>query len=152
MNLKTKKELAVKTLGVGKERVKFVEARKEDIKEAITKQDIRDLVADGAIIVKETKGRKKVVKRKRRGPGKIKKKANTRKQDYVIMTRKLRGYVAELKKRGEISVEEIAKIRKKIWNKMFKSKANLKNYIEESRKWKPKEEDAKNSKQIMERE
>ena len=134
MNLRTKKELAAKTLGVGKERVKFVEARKDDIKEAITKQDIRDLVAEGAIIIKEVKGRKKVVKRKRRGPGKVKKKINTRKKDYVIMTRKLRSYVAELKKRGELSTEEVVEIRKKIRNRIFKSKANLKNYIGEMRR------------------
>ena len=134
MNLRTKKELAAKTLGVGKERVKFVEARKDDIKEAITKQDIRDLVADGAIIVKEVKGRKKVVRRKRRGPGSVRKKVNTRKQDYVIMTRKLRAYVAALKDRGELSREEVIEIRKKIRNRIFKSKANLKNYIEELRR------------------
>ena len=61
--------------------------------------------------------------------GNIKKKLNTRKQDYVIMTRKLRGYVAELKKRKELSRDEILDIRKKIRNKKFRSKAHLKEYI-----------------------
>ncbi len=43
MNLRTKKELAAKALKVGKERIVFVEARLDEIKEAITKQDMRDL-------------------------------------------------------------------------------------------------------------
>ena len=130
MNLKNKKALAVRALGVGKGRIAFVESRLDEIKEAITKQDIKDLQKEGIIIVKEIKGRKKNVgKKKKRGPGKIKKKLNTRKQDYVIMTRKLRRYVAELKKRGELSREEIIEIRKRIRNKKFRSKAHLKEYI-----------------------
>jgi len=130
MNLKNKKALAVRALGVGKGRIAFVESRLDEIKEAITKQDIKDLQKEGIIIVKEIKGRKKNVgKKKKRGPGKIKKKLNTRKQDYVIMTRKLRRYVAELKKREELSREEIIEIRKRIRNKKFRSKAHLKEYI-----------------------
>ena len=57
MNLKKKKELAARTLKVGKGRIMFVDARLEDIKEALTKQDVRDLKEDGAIVVKEVKGR-----------------------------------------------------------------------------------------------
>jgi len=130
MNLRNKKELASRALKVGKERIIFVSERKDEIKEAITKQDIRDLYKDRAIKIKEISGRKKVVGRKRkRGPGNIKKKVNTRKRDYVIMTRKLRAYVKSLRERGELSVEEAKDIRKKIRNKTFKSKANLKDYV-----------------------
>jgi large subunit ribosomal protein L19e len=130
MNFRNKKELASRALKVGKERVIFVTERLSEIKEAITKQDIKDLHKEGAIRIREVSGRKKVVGRKRkRGPGNIKKKVNTRKRDYVIMTRKLRGYVGNLKERGELSVEESKDIRKKIRNKAFKSKANLKDYI-----------------------
>jgi len=136
MNLRNKKELASRALKVGKERIIFVSERKDEIKEAITKQDIRDLYKDRAIKIKEISGRKKVVGRKRkRGPGNIKKKVNTRKRDYVIMTRKLRAYVKSLRERGELSVEEAKDIRKKIRNKTFKSKANLKDYVGGLRKW-----------------
>ena len=94
MNLRKKKQLAKNTLGIGENRIVFVKPRLDEIKEAITKQDIRDLVKSGAIIIKKIKGRKTVVKRKRRrGTGKIRMKVNTRKQDYVILTRKLRKYV-----------------------------------------------------------
>ena len=130
MNLAKKKQLAVNTLNVGKERIVFLESRLNDIKEALTKQDIRDLVTDGAIVVKEVKGRKKVEKRKRRRRiGKIRKKVNTRKQDYVIMTRKLRTYAKELKNQGKLTSEEVTEIRKRIRNKKFRSKAHLKEYI-----------------------
>jgi len=130
MNLRKKKELAARTLKVGKERVQFIQPRLEEIKEAITKQDIRDLKQDGAIVVKQVKGRSKNINKKtRRTAGNIRKKVNKRKQEYVKMTRKLRAYVNELKKQGKLSKEEVIEIRKKIRNRIFKSKANLKFYI-----------------------
>ena len=75
MNLRKKKQLAAKALKVGEKRIMFLEPRLEEIKEAITKQDIRDLKNEGAIIIKDVKGKKKVEKRKRRrSVGKIRKK------------------------------------------------------------------------------
>jgi len=137
MDLKKKKSLAARTLKIGRERIVFLQSRLEEIKEAITKQDIKDLKTDGAILVKNIKGRKKVEKRTRkRGTGSIRKKLNTRKQDYVIMTKKLRKYVAELKKQKLLSKEEIKTIRNKIRNREFKSKKHLKDYIGGIKKWK----------------
>tara|TARA_Y100000310_G_scaffold167546_2_gene167368 strand:+ start:10060 stop:10461 length:402 start_codon:yes stop_codon:yes gene_type:complete len=131
MNLRKKKELATRTLKVGKKRIVFLNSRVKEIKEAITKQDIRDLKDEGAIIVKEIKGkRKKEKKSKKRGPGKIKKNVNKRKQEYVVHTRKLRKYVAERKKQENISKKESEDIRKKIRNRFFRSKSHLKEYIE----------------------
>lgn len=129
MNLLKKKMLAARTFKVGKARVVFVKSRIGEIKEAITKQDIRDLHKDKAIIIKEIKGRKKVIRKKSRSPGNIRKKVNTRKRDYVILTRKLRAYTRELLKQGKISKEDSETIRKKIRNKDFRSKAHLKEYI-----------------------
>ncbi len=130
MNLGKKKALASRTLKIGKERIVFIKERLDEVKEAITKQDIRDLKKEGAIVVKDITGRKKVEKRKRRrGLGKIKKKVNTRKKNYVIMTRKLRAYVLAVLNQGEISKENYKDIRKKIRNKAFRSKAHLKEYI-----------------------
>ncbi len=132
MNLVKKKLLAARTLKVGKERIMFMRSRLNEIKEAITKQDIRDLVKDGAITIKEIKGRLKNKKRKtRRSTGNIRKKPKTRKQDYVILTRKLRTYVDYLEKSGKISKDEKKELRKRIRNKDFRSKANLKEQLEE---------------------
>ena len=110
--------------------MQFNTSRLDEIKEAITRQDIRDLVASGAIKIKENLGRKKNVPRKhRRGPGKIKKKVKTAKQDYVKITRKLRYHIKELKKQGKLENEEYKTLRKKIRNRAFKSKRNLKENI-----------------------
>ena len=130
MNLSKKKELAVRTLKVGKARIVFLNSRVNEIKEAITKQDIRDLKNNGAIIVKEIKGRKKNINKKRKkSDGKIKKKVKKRKQEYVVLTRKLRKYVSEIKKQEKVSRDEYYDIRKKIRNRIFKSQSHLKDYI-----------------------
>ena len=130
MNLGKKKILAAKALKVGKKRILFLTPRLDEIKEAITKQDIKDLEKDGAIKIKEVKGRKKNIKKKKnRGTGKIKKKVKMRKQVYATMTRKLRKYVSELKKIKRLGSEDAIDIRKKIRNRFFKSKAHLKEYV-----------------------
>lgn len=129
MNLSKKKDLAVRALKIGKNRITFVKSRLEEIKEAITKQDIRDLKGEKAIIIKEIHGRKKGKKKKRKSTGNIRKKVKTRKKDYVTITKKLRAYVKELKNQGRLSLEEVKEIRKKIRNKNFKSKAHLREYI-----------------------
>jgi len=130
MKLGKKKNLAARTFNVGKKRIVFVKARSEEIKEAITKQDIKDLHKDGAIIVKDIQGRKKRKKKqKRRTPGNVRKRVKTRKKDYATLARKLRLHIAELKKQGKLSREEVTEIRKKIRNKMFRSLAHLKEYI-----------------------
>ena len=129
MKINKKKELAIRTLGVGKERIIFDVDRLEEIKDILTRQDIRDLVKSGAIRITEIKGRKKVKKRKRkRGPGKVKKKSKQRKQRYVKLTRGLREYVLGLKGKKEISRKEYEDLRKKIKAGLFKSKAHLKEY------------------------
>ena len=131
MNLGKKKALASRILKVGKNRVEFDSGSLSEIKEAITKQDIRDLYAEGMIKIKPVKGRKKIVRRKtRRGPGKIKKTVNKRKQIYVKITRKLRAYLSELKKLGVIDRELYIDLRKKIRMRVFRSKAHLKEYLE----------------------
>ena len=132
MQLAKKKELAAKVLKVGKNRIVFVEEHLSEIKEAITRMDIADLHKSGAIQIKEIGGRKKIVKRKnRRRTGKIKKKVNTRKAEYVIITRKLRTFVRGLIRAGKIDKEKNREIRKQIRARKFRSKRHLKESLEE---------------------
>ncbi|MFA5061466.1 MAG: 50S ribosomal protein L19e [Candidatus Pacearchaeota archaeon] len=134
MQLSKKKELASKVLNVGKGRIIFVKEHLPEIKEAITRQDIIDLHKAGAIQVSPVKGRKKIVRRKnKRRTGKIKKKVNTSKKEYVIMARKLRRFLKHLSKRNQVSKEEYINSRKMIKAKKFKSKRHLKESLEESR-------------------
>lgn len=134
MNLSNKKKLAARTFKVGKGRIVFVNARIAEIKEAITKRDIRDLYETGAILVKEIKGRRKKMKTKKlRSRGNVRKTIRNRKRNYVILTRKLRKHLKGLKQQGKISNENFKEARKKIRNKEFKSKSNLKEYLGESK-------------------
>lgn len=130
MNLQKKKKLVARTLLVGTDKVVIDSERMDEIKEAITRQDVRDLVKSGAIRIKDPKGRRTNVKRKRRRIGKVKIKVNTRKKDYVIMTRKLRAYIKELKIQGKIDNNLYRELRKKIRNKAFKSKRQLRETIQ----------------------
>ena len=130
MNLAKKKELAKKTLGVGKHRLIFNKEGIAEIKEAITKEDIKNLHKDGIIGIKPIKGRRKVERRKRRrGPGKIKRRINNRKQIYVKITRKLRAYIRGLRNNNSIDKDTYKDLRKKIKMRNFRSKANLKEHL-----------------------
>jgi len=127
MNVEKKKALASKTLGVGKRRILFNSERISEIKEAITRQDIRDLYTSKAILIKEVSGRKKKVRRKtRRRLGTIKKQNKDKKREYINLTRKLRSYVRELLLQNKINKDQYYKLRKQIKASMFRSKAHLK--------------------------
>jgi large subunit ribosomal protein L19e len=133
MQLAKKKELAAKVLGVGKGRIMFAPERLNEIKEAISKMDIIDLHKNGAISIRDVKGRKKIVRRKnRRRVGKIKQNVNTRKTEYVIITRKLRAYVRGLFRTGKINADEKREIRKQIRSRKFKNKRQLKEHLEDN--------------------
>lgn len=132
MKLDKKKELAARTLGIGKARIIFNMSRLDEIKDAITKQDIRELVKSGAITLKEIKGsRAKKKKKTRRRAGSIKKKVNTRKRDYMTVTRKLRAYLLEVRKRGSLSLENYRQLRKEVRLKQFKSLASMRERMKE---------------------
>ncbi|MFZ1970853.1 MAG: 50S ribosomal protein L19e [Candidatus Nanoarchaeia archaeon] len=135
MKLNKKKALAAKVLGVGKNRIIFVEPRLDEIKEAITKNDIRNLRADGAIILREIKAKRSKPKNKtKRSPGNIKKNAKDTKREYMTITRKLRKHVLLLKNKSLITKEQALDLRKKIRNRYFKSKSQLKEYLNDSKK------------------
>ena len=134
MDLSKKKKLAKRTLNVGEDRIVFLESRLEEIKDAITKQDIRDLLKSGAILIKERKGRKKVERRISRSTGNIRRKAKGKKREYIILTRKLRKYLKSQLLKEKIFKEHFIDIRKKIRNRVFRSLAHLKEYIGEIKK------------------
>lgn len=126
MQLAKKKALAARVLNVGKERICFAAEHLNEIKEAITRQDIVDLHNSGAIRIKEITGRRVLVKRKnRRRTGKIKMPVKDKKQEYVKITRKLRTYALFLLKTNKIDNLKYRKIRQMIRARKFKSKRHL---------------------------
>lgn len=126
MNLNKKKLLAARTLKVGIERIFFVPSRLGEIKEAMTKQDIRDLHKEEIILIKPVKGRKKSTQRKsKKGQGNKRKNIRKKKRNYLLITRKLRRHLRELRSKGEVSGERIKEMRKKIRARDYKSKAHM---------------------------
>ncbi len=130
MNLAKKKILAAKALKVGKNRIIFSSEGLNEIKEAITKQDIKSLKTEGIISIRPVKGRRKIKRRKtKRGFGKIKKKVKNRKQSYVKITRKLRAYLKVLRDRTIIEKDLYWNLRKRIRMRDFKSIKSIKEYL-----------------------
>lgn len=127
MKLEGKKDLVARTLGVGKGRIVFNVQRLEEVKQAITKQDIKDLVEAGAISIREIKGRIKSEPRGRRRAGSIKKKIKPGKRGYIIITRKLRRYLQSV--RAKMPVEIYVKLRKEIKMHSFHNLAQFKERI-----------------------
>lgn len=129
-NLNKRKTLAAKTLRVGENKIIFDTLRLDEIKEAITKQDIRDLYEAGAIMIKENKGRKINVKRTtKRGIGKVKFRIGNKKAKYIIIVRKLRNYLNEIRKEGKIDMDKYYGLRRMIRAGAFKDKSHLKDYM-----------------------
>ena len=132
MKLQNKKALASRTFKVGKGRIIFNQSRLSEIKEAITKQDFRDLKNSGAIFLADKKGRKKVVRKvKRRRMGSVKQKPKGGKRGYIIITRKLRSYLKFLRSNKKVSKEQYLKLRNQIRNKSFKDLSHFKEKIKE---------------------
>lgn len=130
MNLASKRELAARTLGVGKGRILFITSRIAEIQEAITKQDIRDLVASGAIVVRQPQGRRKVERRTtRRRAGSIKKRVSTGKKEYVTSVRRFRAHIKDAKRKSSLKKEHYTVLRKEIRSRHIRTKAQLKDRI-----------------------
>lgn len=133
MNLAKKRTLAGKALAIAPSRIRFNDARLSEIKDAITKQDMRDLFASGALSIREVTGRKVIVKRAtRRRAGSIGLKIKPGKREYITLTRKFRRYVAGLRRMSKISNEKYASLRKQIRARVFRNLAHLKEHLQET--------------------
>lgn len=132
MKLDKKKALAARMLNVGKDRIWFNPQRLKEIKEAITKQDIKELVSQKIVLIKEITGTKKKKKRKtRRKAGSISKKVRKSKRDYMNKIRKLRLYLKRLKAENKISSADYRKLRNYSKSGIFKDLKHLREYLKE---------------------
>ena len=99
MNLKVQKRLASQILNCSPDRVAFNDDRLEDIKQAITKRDLKLLIGDGAIVKKpgnftsRVRARKLALQKRkgrRDGPGSKKGKFASRFKPKQTWMRRLR--------------------------------------------------------------
>ena len=129
MRLKTQKNLASRVLKVGVSRVWFDPLRMEDIKQAITRADIEDLVKER--IIRIYPGKKKSAKKTgtKRRAGSRKMRVKNRKYRYVRYIRKVRNYIEHLKERGSISDDLKWKLRGLSKAGQFRNLRHLKEHI-----------------------
>ncbi|WP_134671359.1 50S ribosomal protein L19e [Halorussus marinus] len=141
-DLNAQKRLASDVLDVGENRVWFDPDAQGDIAEAITREDIRELVEDGTIRAKDKKGNSRGRARKRKqkrdyghqtGPGTRKGKAGGRqneKEQWQKTIRAQRRKLKELRAEGEITQSQYRDLYDKAKGGEFRSVRYLLNYIE----------------------
>ena len=142
-DLSAQKQLAADVLDVGKNRIWFDPESQGEIAEAITREDIRELVQEGVIQAEEARGnsrgraRKRDAKRAfghRKGPGTRKGKAGARKDrktDYQNRIRAQRRTLRELRDDGTLSVSQYRQLYRMANGGEFDSVRRLRAYITE---------------------
>jgi len=114
LNLRNKKELVARVLGVGVSRIKFAPEAAAQIQDAITREEIHSLIKQKAIVIKQKKGvSRSRVRKVRQGPGSRKGKRGARsekKQVWVKKVRALRRHLSYLLGHGVISKENYKKL------------------------------------------
>ncbi|MFH1821702.1 MAG: 50S ribosomal protein L19e [Methanobacteriota archaeon] len=143
MKLDTKKRLAADILKAGVNRVWIDPTRSVDVSSAITRDDIKGLIKQGAIKVKPEIGisrgrlRVRLLKRKvgrRGGPGTRKGASGARtpkKANWIKTVRPLRVKLKQLRKEGTIGQGEYRKLYLMVKGGSFKSKAHLESHLKE---------------------
>lgn len=143
VNLKAKKRLVSRVVGVGVHRIKFDSDHLEDVADAITRANIRSLITANTIkikpIVGTSKGRahKKKAQRNKRGTTQGSKQGKRgarvgKKQVYVAKIRALRRLLKIAKDRKEITNPEFWSLYKKMSGNTIRNKAHLRTLIEET--------------------
>ncbi|MBW2982258.1 50S ribosomal protein L19e [Candidatus Woesearchaeota archaeon] len=143
MKLNLQKKLAADVLKCSKKRIGLDTNRLDDIKEAITKADIRSLISEGAIKKKPIRSTSKVRARKtalqkrkgrRKGFGRKKGKKTARlskKKIWINRIRTQRMFLKELKNKNIITSMIYQQLYMKSKGGFFRSKRHIKLYIEE---------------------
>ena len=148
MNLRSKKEIVARLLKVGISRVVFNPNRLNEIKEAITRQDFKKLIVQGAILTKPKSGVSKGrirhnLKQKRKGrqhgqgsrEGKFGARVGTTKQVWVNKIRAQRLLIKELSDKNLVTKETLRDLRKKAKGSYFRNVRHIKLHLTEKSLW-----------------
>jgi large subunit ribosomal protein L19e len=143
MKLHVQKRLAASVLKRSKKKITIDTSRLDDVKEAITRFDVKSLIKDKAIKAKPTKGPSKVRSRKiqdqkkkgrRSGHGSRKGKSTARlskKESWMIRIRNQREFLKELKDKNMLETKVYRDLYNKAKGGYFRSKRHIKLYIDE---------------------
>ena len=145
MELRLQKRLAGQVLKTSKKHIRIDPTVVADVKEAITKADIRSLISKGAIIAKPItsisrgrirKNRLQKIKGRRRGQGSRKGKFGARlnkKRTWMNKVRIQRSFLKEIRDKEIINNKSFYDLYSKSKGGFFRSKRHIKLYIEEHR-------------------
>ncbi len=143
MDLGTRRRLIANMLDVGIDRVWMDPNRLEEIKEAITKSDLRALINDKAIQIRHSRGisgfrRKKRIKQKkkgrRHGRGSFKGKRTARlprKREWINKIRLQREFLSRLKDKKMLSSSNYSILRARAKGGFFRNLRHVKTYLSE---------------------
>lgn len=143
MRLTNQRKLAAQVFNCAEKRVWFDTAKLNEIKEAITKNDIRSLINQGMIGIKAKKGisrgrtrknKQQKSKGKQKGPGSRKGKATARldpKYMWMNRVRLQRSFLKRMKQKKIITTLQFSELYKKSKGGFFRSLRHLKLYMEE---------------------
>jgi len=134
--------MAAKVLQVGVNRVRIDPKNLERVVDAITKDDVRALIREGAIWIEPIKGtsrgrtRVRRASKKKRGRGSGSKKGasgarSPKKRLWVTKVRALRNHLKKAKEKGDITSEVFNKLYLQIKGDQIKSVKHLKEHISE---------------------
>jgi large subunit ribosomal protein L19e len=143
VNLKAKKRLASRVVGVGVHRIKFDSDHLDDVADAITRENIRSLITANTIQIRPFTGtsrgraQKKKDQKKKRGTGQGSKQGRKgarvgKKEVYVAKVRSLRRLLKIAKDRKDITNPEFWALYKKIGGNTVRNKAHLRLLMEET--------------------
>ena len=143
MKLKIQKRLAAHILKSSKNNIILDSSRLDEIKDAITRADVKSLIKDKAIKVKKIKGisrytirknQKQKNKGRRRGPGSKKSSRNariTKKRRWINHIRIQRVFLKNLRDKSVISKASYRSLYMKSKGGVFRSKRHLKMHMKE---------------------
>jgi large subunit ribosomal protein L19e len=143
MKLTVQKRLAADVLKCSTKKIKIDPTRLEDVKEAITKHDIRGLIKERAIIKRRTQEssrsgaraiREQKKKGQRKGPGTRKGPKYSRlsrKDRWIARIRAQRELIKELKTTSKINKETYNDLYMKSKGGFFRSRRHINLYLEE---------------------
>jgi large subunit ribosomal protein L19e len=141
-DLKSQKRMAAEVMDVGQSRVKINPEEQEKVEEAITRNDIRNLIESGAIEKRDVKGTskarsKKIKKQKekgrRKGHGNRKGKKTARKpskEKWMERIRSIRKRLKEMKEEGEVDNETYWDLYNMAKGGFFRDTKHLENHVE----------------------
>jgi len=143
MDVSLQKELAAEILGVGKDRIWIDPKKLDEVSKALTKEDVRRLIKEGIIKVKEVEGQsrywsivlhEKRKKGRRRGYGSRKGKKSARldeKTQHILKVRAMRRFIRILKMKNIIDKKTYKQLYKLIKGGMFRSKKHILLWLKE---------------------